>query len=380
MPKQARLILPFDRWPEVDRLSWQQAISGEFVPTGEDRDEIDDGLGSGPSASQLYARKIRPSTLRNARKGYGRFLSFLLDTGRLTPDVPASKRITRPVAALYLDALKQAGNSDQTCAARFFELRAAMKILAPGADFAWLVKPGGKSIWSHAKPAERKELKVEHETLLRWSKEMLLRAQSLPRGRQRAHLYRDALIIALLTTRAPRLRSTSLIRLGVNLLRDENRFWFVFRPKDTKNGKRLEYALPEWLCPHMAAYVDVDRDFLLTRGARVPTDALWIGDAGEPLSEYGMSGCVFRLSERWLANRFGTHAFRAALTTAMAEADPTNPGAAAALLGHSPQVSEAYYNKARADRAAKAYLADMAAERLDTRGIAIQQFRHKLLK
>ena len=34
----------------------------------------------------------------------------------------------------------------------------------------------------------------------------------------------------------------------------------------------------------------------------------------------------------------------------------------------------------RADRAAKAYLADMAVERQGTRGIAIQQFRNKLLK
>ena len=382
MTGQARLILPFDKWPEADRCSWQQAVSGEFVLTGEDRDEIDDGLGSGPSASQLYVRKIRPATLRNARKGFGRFLHFLADTGRLVAAVPAGERITRPVAALDLDALKQAGNSDQTCAARFFELRAAMKILASGVDFAWLVKPGGKSIWSHAKPAEPKELKVDHDTLLRWSKEMLVRAQSLPPGWQRAHLYRDALVIALLTTRAPRLRSISLVRLGVNLLRDEDRFRFIFRPEDTKTGKRLEYAMPDWLCPHAATYIDVERDYLLARGVGTgkPTDALWIGDAGEPLAEAGVARLVFRLSDRWLDNRFGAQAFRPALTTAMAEADPTNPGAAAALLGHSPEVSEAYYNKARAGRAAKTYLADMAAERQNTRGLATREFRGKLLK
>jgi hypothetical protein len=380
MPKVARLLLPVERWPEADRIAWLQALSDEFVPAMED--DIDDGLGSGPLASRRYAGTLRPASLRNARKGYGRFLSFLFNGGLLVPNVPAGERLTRPIAALYLDALKQAGNSDQTCAARFFELRAAMKILAPDIDFAWLVTPGGKSIWSLAKPAEPKELAVDHETLLRWSKEMFGRAMSLPPGLQRAHQYRDALVIGVLTTRAPRLRSISLIQIGVNLLRDDEHFRFIFRPRDTKTERRLEYALPDWLCPHMVHYIDVERDYLLARGNGTGrlTDSLWVGDAGEPLTEYGVASLVFRLSERWLDNRFGAHAFRAALTTAMAEADPANPGAAAALLGHSPEVSEAYYNKARADQAAEAFLAATAAERESTRSLAMQEFRDKLLE
>ena len=378
MAKQARLILPIEQWPETDRHAWQQALSGEFVPG--DADDVDDGLGSGEPAAQRYAGTVRPTTLHNSRKGYGRFLSVLAEAGRLDPDRPAGERVTRDIAAFYLEVLKQAGNSDQTCASRFLELRSALKILAPETDFAWLVTPGGRSIWSQAKPAIPKELAVEHATLLQWSRSLLASAQQRIPGWRRAVRYRNALILGVLTTRAPRLRSISLIRIGQHLLREQDRFRLVFGPADTKNAKRLEYDLPDWLCPHMSRYLDVERDFLLARGEEQepPTDRLWIGQTGQPLAESGMGMLIFRLTGQQFQRRLGAHSFRAAITTAMAEADPANPGAAAALLGHSLEVSQAYYNKARVERAAKIHQADVATDRLRDRGLAKRHFRAKI--
>jgi hypothetical protein len=57
--------------------------------------------------------------------------------------------------------------------------------------------------------------------------------------------FRDGLIIAILTCRAPRLRSLAGIRIGQQLQKIGEEFWLCFSKADIKNRKAIEYSLPE---------------------------------------------------------------------------------------------------------------------------------------
>ena len=70
------------------------------------------------------------------------------------------------------------------------------------------------------------------------------------------------------------------------------------------------------------------------------------------------------------AEAFGAHRFRQAFASALAEADPTNPGLAAVILGITEAVVNAQYRKARQVDAAR----KLREERERIRAIAERAF------
>ncbi|MGH2448337.1 MAG: tyrosine-type recombinase/integrase, partial [Chloroflexota bacterium] len=299
-------------------------------PGNEEAD--DDGLGPVTPSGRRYVARVAPTTLRNAARGYGRFLCCLAEAGLLDPDMRPEERVNPRTANMFVAAMKACDNSPATRVARLWELHSAMAILAPGSDFSWLRSPGGLCLWSLVPETEPRELPAGAHDVIRWCRELLDTAAARSPGIERAVAYRNALIIGLLATRAPRLRSLALMRIGRQFLWESDRFRIVFRPEDTKSHKRLEYDLPEWLCPAMRQYLEAERPPLL---AGRNEDHLWIGQAGGPLGQRGVEQVIRRAMKARFGKAFGPHAFRAIATTALAEGDPRNPGAAAALLGHS---------------------------------------------
>lgn len=98
------------------------------------------------------------------------------------------------------------------------------------------------------------------------------------------------------------------------------------------------------------SYVAVERRELLRDTI---TEALWISTRGGPLSLPGMNFRLRTLSLERFGVAFGAQRFRASLTTTQALESPETPLDAAAILGHSPEVSLLHYNQATAVRAAK---------------------------
>jgi len=85
-------------------------------------------------------------TLRNAARAHGRLLAVLADHGLLDETISPAQRLTRPVADVFVEALMRAGNCNNTIKVRIFDLRAALKIIEPKVDTAWLSQAGDWSL------------------------------------------------------------------------------------------------------------------------------------------------------------------------------------------------------------------------------------------
>nr|WP_294563765.1 hypothetical protein [uncultured Rhodopila sp.] len=100
----------------------------------------------------------------------------------------------------------------------------------------------------------------------------------------------------------------------------------------------------------------------------------WVGRGGDRLQEIGIAMMIRRQSEKDLDGAFGPQRFRHGAGTIAPMADPTRPGAVAAMLGHSRAVSEKAYNIGRQQEAARKILNNLSKERRRLEGIALRAF------
>ncbi|MCW3476284.1 hypothetical protein [Limobrevibacterium gyesilva] len=232
---QQHLVLRPEAWPEIDRRLWQAGL------------DPGDGL-DGPA----YAAGLKPITLRNAARGYGRWLAVLAALGELDPSADPAGRVTRQRAGAYLRALRVAGNSNNTIIARFMELRMALRVMRPEADaaFAWLTAPGGRSLASRL-PVDRRPIEaIDARVLAGWGRQLMDDAVSLADPRRRGMQFRNGLLIMLLALRAPRLRSIAALRLGRQVLCQGGGARIALEVAGVKNERRLEYGVPADALPY----------------------------------------------------------------------------------------------------------------------------------
>lgn len=268
--------------------------------------------------------------------------------------------MTRPRAKLYLRALRACGNSNHTIRERFRSLRSALRILQPEAEFAWLTARLGPLLPVTLQPVQA----FDSAQLEAWGHELMRDALAQPRPRVRCAQYRNGLLIAILATRAPRLRSLAAMRLGRQVVREADGGWrLAFRAEDVKTQRPVEYALPASLVPCIERYLAVERPELL-QGRR--HDWFWVNCEGERLAAPAISCMIRKASQARFGVVFGPHRFRHSLATTAAYADPANPGLAAAVLAISEPVVEAHYNQARQDLAARRFQENLRRERART--------------
>lgn len=116
-----RRCLPLDQWPEADRIAWQSAL----MPG----DLLDGTVGPGYHWSS--------DTREKYRKGYGRWLTFVIGSGRYDPSHSPADRITKEAIKVYIVEL-QSQVAPLTLWGRMAELLAAAKAIAPDQDWRWL--------------------------------------------------------------------------------------------------------------------------------------------------------------------------------------------------------------------------------------------------
>ena len=115
-----RRCLPLAEWPEPDRVAWAAAHHrGGLLD--------DDGL----------AASWAPATSAIIAGGYGRFLSFLAQTGDLDPHAIPSNRVSRARVEAYVAELRERNHSS-TVAGRLLQLVRAAAVMAPNTDWIWL--------------------------------------------------------------------------------------------------------------------------------------------------------------------------------------------------------------------------------------------------
>lgn len=343
-----RLCLHFENWPPQDRALWEAGTA------------IRPRSFKGPR----YAETLRPASIAKAQEGYGRWLGSLACYGNLDPAKDPADRLTVPARDDFLELLIELENAAKTIVGRLTELHMAFKIMVPGGDFDWILKFNGVPI-STLLPMRKRLLAVHHPLkLFRWGLELMKEAWMLEDIRERCETYRDGLMICILASRAPRLRSLTGIRIGQHLTKGKPKYHLAFEPEDMKTKRALDYDLPITLTEYIDHYLAVERRVLLEGETH---DYLWVGVGGAPIKPTKISTMIRARSTPKFGEGFGPHRFRHCIGTAAPMEDPQRPGIAPAMLGITPSTHEDAYNLAGQIEASHSYVDVIRQARANSR-------------
>ena len=321
-------------WPAADCESWLLNCSPG--------DPFDDPR---PGAA------LREASEEKIRKGYGRWLAFLSANTWLDPAQSPIERVTRDRLRAYLRELLRCGNAPYTVMGRFAELRMALQIIAPGADVSWVARPHGVSVRQLLPRTRRSILVPDDAVMLQWALSLMDGAAAAV-TKADLEQYRDGLLLAMLASRARRLRSMTLLRVGHELVWKDGRYRIELAPDQVKTGKPDRFDLPDCLTPYVRHYLDVVRPALLGRAQH---DALWINGKGGSWTAKGIQHRVVKRTRDRFGRGIGPHRFRHAVATGAALRDPGHPGVGAGVLGISKEVVLEHYNRAGQIGAAMRY-------------------------
>jgi integrase len=289
-------------------------------------------------------------------KGYGRWLAWLASKGLLDGRVAPGDRIIRDRVRTYVADLERE-NASGTVIARLIELKIMAGIMEPGRDWSWIYRRAS-AIRARHKPARPKRHRlVDITRLFDLGIDLMAAAENESTRLRRFKAYRDGLMIALLASRALRLRNLTGLILGRTLVRRSDGWWIQIPAVETKTKDPIEMPWPEMLTSHLKTYLRDHRAGIVALrsfGSGASCDALWLSMHGSPMTDNAIYiGIVARTRER-LGQPINPHLFRDCAATSIAIEDPAHVGIASRLLGHrTGSTTERYYNQARSIEASR---------------------------
>lgn len=341
-------------WPRDDRNKWIAA---------QHRDPL--------NASTGFATRWKPSTCRLNENGYGFWLGHLHEIGQLAPELPAGKRATLPCISAYLTKLQEAGLAPYSVAGRMQQLGNTLRAIAPGQDWSKILRAAAR-LYSTAKPVRDKRANMQPpEDILQLAYDLMQAADHdrFRTQRDRATLFRDGLMLALLVHRPLRASNFTEIAIGTHLLRLADTWTLLFRKGKVANASPLQCLWPVTLADALDRYLDVHRTVLLEseRRHRAPTQALWISKQGTAMTKSAIDYQVRARTEETFGVAINMHSYRHIAATTIATDTPEHIRDAADILWHnSLKTPEKYYNLAGQIEAGNRYHA-IIEERIDGR-------------
>ena len=331
-----RRCLKVHEWPDVDQAAWHALF--------EPGDILDGTAGLGAHWCE--------DTRQKYRKGYGRWLTFLIATGRHDVKDAPEARVTLEAVAAYIMHLSQEVAS-WTVWGRLAEFLAVCNAMAPSTDWSWLNRAvrrlearvrASKDKYSRLRPASE---------ISDWAYGELDRISKTPPSRFAETLYRDALLVGLLIA-CPTMRLGNLTRIeiGHHLLKLKGRYELRFQGFEMKGRKPIEIPVPASLTPYIDDYINRIRPVLL--GTNDSTH-LWITQYGQPMTGNTVHASISAATRRAFGRAINPHLFRDCAVTSVAIEDPKHIGIAAPILGHTdPRTTEKHYIQAQQLHACRA--------------------------
>jgi site-specific recombinase XerD len=167
-------------------------------------------------------------------------------------------------------------------------------------------------------------------------------------------IYRDGLMIALLSVRPLRRHMLALIRIGVHLRQMGEEWRIVIDGSQTKSGRPFETTVPQRIAPFLEHYLRRVRPLILGANRH---DHLWASTKGIPLTDKAIYGIITNRTRRALGRPVNPHLFRHCAATTIAILQPSRIGVARDLLDHvSLATTTAHYTKARSIEASRHYV------------------------
>lgn len=319
------LCLEVSDWPAKDQNLWLKisepgSILDEFTPR---------------------AASWRTPTLEKVRKGYGRWLHFLVTHNLLDPSSDPVERITLENVRPYVEQL-QAEVAPETVWSYVTSLHQTAMAFAPTHEWGWLYRITAK-LKARSKPTRQKHVRLRPAAeVFDWAiNEMIALSATSDFRPSAAIAYRDALMIVLLTTCPIRLRNLTMIEIGQHLVFVNNQFQLRFAPLEVKNNRYLTMELPPALTPFLEMWLQEWRPRLCKSA---DLTSLWIDVRGGALGARGIHAAITKRTKRAFGHPINPHLFRDIAATSTAIITPESIGIAGSILGHlTPQAAEDHY-------------------------------------
>lgn len=346
-------------WPAADQAAWTRLFG--------QRKGLFDGGGEGLTLS--------PRTVKLYKRGYGIWLGHLGHSGQMDPTEPPALRATPSRLDAWIVGMQHAGRMESTVRLYLTVLHAVLRLMAPTADVAFILKPRGVPLSTLMPSRPKPFMPCDTEDVMRHVRALHRTGLEATSGFARRTALRDAAIMALLLRRAPRVSSVAAMRLGEHLHQQaDGLFTCSFPASDTKAARAMAWPLDRECSALMADYLRAGRG--LFDGART-TDHLWLGNHGRALDVVGLQGIFMRRTQAWLGEAMGPHVARKWLRSTAARRSPEAAFDAAEVMDHSPQVSLKHYTEAQEIGAAQRHARHLRQLRQQTAGLAQRSYQQR---
>lgn len=202
----ARRSLKLEEWPPVDRAAWNRARApGDVLEPG-----------SGGLASHW-----RSKSAESFEQSYGRFLGFLDRGGLLYESTAPAARLSPALLSRHLDELRTLNNAPVTLLVQVRHLHLGLKTMFPEQNWDWMRRVI-RNLSYLAEPTRDKRARVVPiQELFDYGLELMAKAEAPSAGTafNRALLYRDGLMIAMLAARPFRESNFASIIIGTHLVK-----------------------------------------------------------------------------------------------------------------------------------------------------------------
>ena len=347
--------LPVSEWPIAHQDAWDHAFKKH-------------GLFAKPTA----ASKWREDSIAKTRKGYGSWLSWLMRRSGLPHDVFLASKpedlVTQDHVQMYVDDMS-VSNASMTIYNHIQELYDTITNITPHkpkSNWVWL-KAAWQNLRNDATPVRNKlpALK-EADQLEALGLKLMCDAEAAPErnyhraegltGLQRALMYRDGLMVALLIRRPFRIKNFYSLSVGTNFLIEDAGITFDFQACEMKSKRSMTVPFPANLLPHLKRYIDHYRPILLTTSAKAKVvqphssriDALWVSRDGTALTQGPLRVAIKKRTEQEFGLRIPPHWFRDAAVTTLIRDKPESAKITGAILGHTDHtIVQKHYNQSQ---------------------------------
>jgi hypothetical protein len=202
-------------------------------------------------------------------KAYGQFLGFCARTGRLDSSAAAVAHITSERIGDFIGELRLRVSS-VTRAQWLQRIHHMAQLLAPGRDYGWL-KEIVRQLKDEERPRPKAHRIVDTTRIVEVGITLMERAEKGGgTNLQRALVFRDGLMIALLGFCPIRLKNFAGLTIGKHIRRDGTGWWIFLDRSETKQKRPDERPVPPILTGFLDRWVSYWRMFFLS-----PSDALW---------------------------------------------------------------------------------------------------------
>ncbi|MBL4871943.1 MAG: site-specific integrase [Rhodobacteraceae bacterium] len=354
-----RRCLKVYEWPEVDQLAW-----GVLFEPG---DILDGTAGRGHHWCE--------DTRQKYRKGYGRWLTFLITSGRYESSPAPEDRVTVKAVSAYIDQLTDEVAS-WTVWGRLAELLAVCKALAPSADWSWLNR-AVRRLEAQGRDSKNKHSRLRPAAeIAAWAYAELDRILKAPPAQFSETRFRDTLLVGLLIAcPTMRLRNLTMIEIGRHLLKLKGRYELRFQGGEMKARKPIEIPVPAGLTSYIDHYIAQIRPSLLDGN---DSGRLWITQYGQSMTCKTVYCGISNATKRAFGRSINPHLFRDCAVTSVAIEDPKHIGIAAPILGHTdPRTTEKHYIQAQQLQASRTLGRSLTELRIRLRPAGAKSNRRK---